>query len=95
MTVATGLHLHLGRLARCQVSCGPYFHATQVSGVPSFRAGLDRRSTGLTILPTTTGHYYVKSRYLNRTYAPDGKLWNTKVYWGPTFKDRRQASCSG
>ncbi|NQV44738.1 MAG: PepSY domain-containing protein [Rhodospirillales bacterium] len=54
-----------------------------------------QNAKGLTILSITTGHYYVKSRYLNRTYAPDGELLNTKVYWGPVFKDLHQAGWLG
>lgn len=34
------------------------------------------------ILDTKTGHYWVKTRYTRKTYAPDGTLLHRKIYWG-------------
>jgi len=42
--------------------------------------------TGRIILAAKTGHYWVKSRYTRKTYDPNGKLLDTKIYWGAMFK---------
>lgn len=41
---------------------------------------------GKLIVDTTTGHYWVKSRYSRKTYNPKGVLLHSKVYWGSLFK---------
>ncbi len=40
---------------------------------------------GHVIVDAATGHYWVKTRFLRRTFDPDGRLLNRKVYWGRIF----------
>lgn len=45
-----------------------------------------RKDSGYVIVTRPTGHYFVKTRFRRRTYAPDGTLLHSKIYWGPLFK---------
>lgn len=45
-----------------------------------------RKHSGLVIVTRPTGHYFVKTRYTRRTFAPDGTLLHSKFYWGVFFK---------
>ncbi len=47
---------------------------------------LVKKTGGSIILSIPTGHYYQKSRYIRRTFAPDGTLLHSKVYWGAVFR---------
>ena len=38
------------------------------------------------IVDITTGHYWVKTRFQRKTYAPDGTLLHAKTYWGALIK---------
>ncbi len=42
--------------------------------------------SGRVIVTKPTGHYFVKTRWSRRTYAPDGTLLHRKIYWGAVFK---------
>lgn len=53
-------------------------------GRPSY---LVKKRGGTVVLSIPTGHYYLKTRYLRRTFSPQGELLHTKVYWGRMFKD--------
>jgi len=50
---------------------------------PSFEF---KTASGLVIVTQPTGHYFVKANYARRTYAPDGELLHSKIYWGGMFK---------
>ncbi len=54
-----------------------------------------QNAVGTTVLSVTTGHYYLKSRYLRRTYGPDGARLHTKAYWGAVFKDLHRSGWLG
>ncbi len=41
---------------------------------------------GRVIVVKPTGHYFVKTAYTRRTYAPDGTLLHRKVYWDTVLK---------
>lgn len=41
---------------------------------------------GQVIIALETGHYWVKTRYVRRTFDPDGRQLDTKLYWGSLFK---------
>lgn len=41
---------------------------------------------GTVIVAQETGHYYVKSDYTRRTFAPDGTEVHSKIYWSTIFK---------
>lgn len=41
---------------------------------------------GKVIVSRETGHYYTKTDFRRRTYAPDGTLLHSKFYWGSLFK---------
>ncbi len=51
-----------------------------------FNAFTFKKTSGRIIVTQDTGHYYVKSRLTRRTFAPDGSLLHTKIYWGSVFK---------
>jgi len=53
-------------------------------GRPSF---VIKKRQGRVILSIPTGHYYLKTRYTNRTFSPQGQLLHSKRYWGRIFKD--------
>ncbi len=40
---------------------------------------------GRIIVAADTGHYYTKTRYVRRTFSPDGALLHRKIYWGRVF----------
>lgn len=44
------------------------------------------KDSGRVIVSHPTGHYFVKTSFFRRTYAPDGQLLHVKVYWGSMFK---------
>ena len=50
---------------------------------PTFQFTME---SGRVIVTRPTGHYFVKTGFLRRTYAPDGSLLHSKVYWGSLFK---------
>lgn len=52
-------------------------------GRPSFEVVL---RSGRVIVSRPTGHYFVKTGFTRRTYAPDGTLLHTRIYWGAAFK---------
>jgi hypothetical protein len=53
-------------------------------GRPSY---VVKKRRGTVILSIPTGHHYLKTRYLRRTFSPRGELLHTKVYWGRIFKE--------
>jgi uncharacterized iron-regulated membrane protein len=59
---------------------------------PSFEF---RKASGRIIVTQPTGHYFVKTRYTRRTYAPDGELLHSKTYWGVIFKTLHRAGWLG
>ena len=52
-------------------------------GRPSFEF---TKASGLIVVTRPTGHYFVKTGLRRRTYAPDGQLLHSKIYWGSLFK---------
>jgi len=52
-------------------------------GHPSFEIVLP---SGRVIVTQPTGHYFVKTGFTRRTYAPDGTLLHSKIYWASVFK---------
>ncbi len=38
------------------------------------------------IVARDTGHYWLKSKFMRKTYSPRGDLLDSKVYWGRIFK---------
>ncbi|UCH74081.1 MAG: PepSY domain-containing protein [Rhodospirillales bacterium] len=50
-----------------------------------------KKASGRIIVTRPTGHYFVKTRYTRRTYAPDGALLHSKIYWGAVFKGLHRA----
>lgn len=61
-------------------------------GRPSFEF---KKQSGRVIVTRPTGHYFVKTRYTRRTYAPDGELLHSKTYWGVIFKGLHRAGWLG
>ena len=59
---------------------------------PSFEF---KKASGRIIVTQPTGHYFVKTRYTRRTFAPDGELLHSKVYWGSIFKGLHRAGWLG
>jgi hypothetical protein len=59
---------------------------------PSFEF---KKDSGRIIVTQPTGHYFVKTRYTRRTYAPDGALLHSKIYWGAIFKGLHRAGWLG
>jgi len=45
-----------------------------------------RKASGSVIVTKPTGHYFVKTNLSRKTYAPDGTLLHSKIYWGSIFK---------
>ena len=43
------------------------------------------REAGQIIVAVDTGHYYVKSRWKNLQFSPDGDLVGRKIYWNYVF----------
>lgn len=43
------------------------------------------KERGYVLVAIETGHYYVKSKYMRSTYAPDGTRLNRKIYWRYVF----------
>ncbi|MCP4981910.1 MAG: PepSY domain-containing protein [Gammaproteobacteria bacterium] len=41
---------------------------------------------GKILVSRDTGHYWVKSNFMRKTYNPEGGLLHTKFYWGRIFK---------
>lgn len=54
-----------------------------------------RKASGRIIVTQLTGHYFVKTNYTRRTFAPDGELLHSKTYWGAIFKGLHQAGWLG
>lgn len=42
--------------------------------------------SGRVIVATATGHSWVKTRFMRKTYDPDGRQLDSKIYWGNVFK---------
>lgn len=61
-------------------------------GRPSFQF---KKASGRIIVTRPTGHYFVKTRYTRRTYAPDGELLHARTYWGAIFKGLHRAGWLG
>jgi len=45
-----------------------------------------KMASGTVIVTRATGHYFVKTNFRRKTYAPDGSLLHSKIYWGSVFK---------
>lgn len=45
-----------------------------------------KKEPGKIIVTKPTGHYFVKTDLTRKTYAPDGELLHSKIYWGSIFK---------
>lgn len=41
---------------------------------------------GAVIVDLATGHYWIKTDFRRQTFAPDGELLDTQIYWGNIFK---------
>lgn len=54
-----------------------------------------KKASGRIIVTQPTGHYFVKTNYTRRTYAPDGELLHSKIYWGSIFKGLHRAGWLG
>jgi len=54
-----------------------------------------KKASGQIIVTQPTGHYFVKTYFTRRTYAPDGTLLHSKVYWGSVFKKLHRAGWLG
>lgn len=65
---------------------------TVYHGRPSFEF---KKVSGRVIVTRPTGHYFVKTNYTRRTYAPDGELLHSKIYWGAVFKGLHRAGWLG
>jgi hypothetical protein len=65
---------------------------TDYHGRPSFEF---RKASGRIVVTRPTGHYFVKTDYTRRTYAPDGALLHSKTYWGAIFKGVHRAGWLG
>ncbi len=59
------------------------------------RSYIMEKRSGLIILSIPTGHYYVKDGWTRRTYAPDGRLLHTKVYWDGIFEELHETGWLG
>ena len=44
-----------------------------------------QRDSGEIIIVPATGHYYLKTRFSNRMYSPEGELLGRKIYWDYLF----------
>jgi len=64
----------------------------QYHGRPSYEASTDK---GTLIVSRTTGHYYAKTPYTRRTFAPSGELLHRKFYWGPVLKELHKSGWLG
>ncbi|MFT5006522.1 MAG: hypothetical protein ACI8YI_002149, partial [Paracoccaceae bacterium] len=42
--------------------------------------------SGRVIVAAASGHYWVKTRFTRKTYDPDGRSVDSKIYWGSAFK---------
>jgi uncharacterized protein len=42
--------------------------------------------SGRVIVAAETGHYWVKTRYTRKTFDPEGRLLDTKIYWSSAFR---------
>lgn len=54
-----------------------------------------RKASGRIIVTRPTGHYFVKTRYTRRTFAPGGELLHSKIHWGAIFKGLHRAGWLG
>lgn len=54
-----------------------------------------KKASGQIIVTQPTAHYFVKTNYTRRTYAPDGTLLHSKIYWGSIFKGLHRAGWLG
>lgn len=45
-----------------------------------------KKTSGHVIVTQPTGHYFVKTSYRRETFAPNGELLHSKIYWGALFK---------
>ena len=59
---------------------------------PSFEF---KKASGRIIVTQPTGHYFVKTNYTRRTFAPNGELLHAKTYWGAIFKGLHRAGWLG
>jgi len=44
------------------------------------------KESGRIIVTQPTGHYFIKTRFTRKTFAPDGTKLHSKIYWGSLFK---------
>ena len=51
-----------------------------------FEALTFSKDSGRIIIAQPTGHYFVKTNITRKTYAPDGTLLHSKIYWSSIFK---------
>lgn len=51
-----------------------------------FTSYVFEKASGRIIVTQETGHYFVKSNLVRRTFAPDGSLLHRKIYWSSVFK---------
>jgi hypothetical protein len=42
--------------------------------------------SGRVIVAVESGHYWVKTRFTRKTFDPDGRQIDSKIYWGTAFK---------
>lgn len=80
----------IDRAAAKSIAASVWPDATfRLSGATTYhnRAAIGWKSDqGRVIVDVKTGHYWVKTRFFRRTYDPDGRLLNSKFYWGAVFK---------
>lgn len=51
-----------------------------------FNSFIFKKESGRIIVTQDTGHYYVKTNWTKRTFAPDGTFLHKKIYWKSVFK---------
>lgn len=49
-------------------------------------AQIFKKPSGQIIVVLKTGHYFTKTRFVRKTFAPDGTQLHKRIYWGNIFK---------
>jgi len=51
-----------------------------------FESFVFKKESGRVIVTKETGHYFVKSNFIRRTFSPEGEQLHRKTYWKSVFK---------
>ncbi len=51
-----------------------------------FESFVFKKDSGRIIITKETGHYFVKSNFIRRTFSPEGDQLHRKIYWKSVFK---------